>query len=67
VEKARGKGVDLLVANDITEEDAGFGVDTNRVSIITPEGDVTPWDLLSKAEVARRLWDLVVERLPANG
>ncbi|HKX74932.1 MAG TPA: bifunctional phosphopantothenoylcysteine decarboxylase/phosphopantothenate--cysteine ligase CoaBC [Acidimicrobiia bacterium] len=67
VEKARGKGVDLLVANDITEEGAGFGVDTNRVTIITPEGDLSPWELMPKAEVARRLWDLIVERLTANG
>ena len=67
VEKARGKEVDLLVANDITEEGAGFGVDTNRVTIITPEGDLSPWELMPKAEVARRLWDLIVERLTANG
>jgi len=59
VEKARNKGVDLLVANDVSQEDAGFAVDTNRVSIITPDGERDDWPLLSKAEVARRLWDLV--------
>jgi phosphopantothenoylcysteine decarboxylase/phosphopantothenate--cysteine ligase len=67
VEKARRKGVDLMVANDVTEEGAGFGVDTNRVTIIEPDGATTAWELLSKAEVASRLWDLIVGRLPARG
>jgi phosphopantothenoylcysteine decarboxylase/phosphopantothenate--cysteine ligase len=67
VDKARRKGVDLMVANDVNEEGAGFGVDTNRVTIIEPDGATTPWELLSKAEVARRLWDLIIERLPTRG
>jgi phosphopantothenoylcysteine decarboxylase/phosphopantothenate--cysteine ligase len=59
IEKAKAKGVDLLVANDVTEPGAGFGHDTNRVSIIWPDGRMEAWPLLSKVEVARRLWDLI--------
>jgi phosphopantothenoylcysteine decarboxylase/phosphopantothenate--cysteine ligase len=63
VEKAIRKGSDLTVANDVDEPGAGFGVDTNRVSIITPDGQVEEWPLLSKPEVAARLWDLIQSRL----
>ena len=63
VEKALRKGSDLTVANDVDEPGAGFGVDTNRVSIISADGDVEEWPLLSKQEVAARLWDLIQSRL----
>ncbi|MEX2279705.1 MAG: bifunctional phosphopantothenoylcysteine decarboxylase/phosphopantothenate--cysteine ligase CoaBC [Acidimicrobiia bacterium] len=65
VEKARRKGVDLLVANDVTEPGSGFAVDTNRVSIIHADGTVDGWEQMTKADVARRLWDLIVSvRVP---
>ncbi len=63
VEKALRKGSDLTVSNDVDDPGAGFGVDTNRVSIISAEGDVEEWPLLSKDEVAARLWDLIQSRL----
>jgi phosphopantothenoylcysteine decarboxylase/phosphopantothenate--cysteine ligase len=63
VDKARRKGVDLLVANDVTEPGAGFAVDTNRVTLVWPDGSTEPWDLTSKAVVAARLWDTVVSHL----
>lgn len=58
-EKARVKGVDLLVANDVTEPGAGFGTDTNRVSIVHPDGRIDHWEHAAKPEVASRLWDLI--------
>ena len=61
IPKAISKGVDLLVANDITEAGIGFGSDDNRVTLITPDGAVEAWDVLAKREVARRLWDRIVE------
>lgn len=59
VEKAQSKGVDLLVANDVLADGSGFGTVTNQVTIITPDGSAQPWPLLSKAEVASRLWDMI--------
>ncbi len=59
-EKAMTKGVDLLVANDVLAEGSGFGTDTNQVTIFYPDGSTEPWPLLTKAEVATRLWDAVV-------
>jgi phosphopantothenoylcysteine decarboxylase/phosphopantothenate--cysteine ligase len=62
-EKLRAKGVDLLVANDVAEAGSGFGTETNRVTVYSRDGDIDPWPLLSKREVADRLLDLVAQRL----
>jgi phosphopantothenoylcysteine decarboxylase/phosphopantothenate--cysteine ligase len=61
VEKARSKGVDLLVGNDVSKAGSGFAADTNEVAIITPDGEVDRWPVMSKAEVADRLWDRIIE------
>ena len=42
-EKVKAKGVDMLVANDVSEPGSGFGTDTNRVTIYYPAG--SPEDL----------------------
>jgi phosphopantothenoylcysteine decarboxylase/phosphopantothenate--cysteine ligase len=61
VSKAKHKGVDLLVANDIAAEGSGFGSDDNEVAIVTPMGDVEHLPLMPKADVATAIWDRVVE------
>ena len=63
VAKAREKGVDLLVYNDVTEPGSGFGTDTNRVVIVDAEGKTEQWPLLDKRDVASRLLDLVTAHL----
>ena len=62
--KLKGKNLDLIVANDITAVDSGFGVDTNRVIIIDRQGKVESLPLLSKLEVAHKVLDRMVELLP---
>ena len=59
--KRRRKGVDLIVANDVTRSGAGFEVDTNAVTFVSDDG-LEPLPLLSKAAVAERILDRV-ERL----
>lgn len=59
--KLERKGLDLLVANDITAPDAGFAVETNRVTILDAEGGQQPLALMSKARVA----EIVIERAAA--
>jgi phosphopantothenoylcysteine decarboxylase/phosphopantothenate--cysteine ligase len=59
VEKAVAKDVDLLVYNDVTEPGSGFGTDTNRVAFIERDRTVEELPLLTKAEVASRLWDRI--------
>ena len=61
--KLERKRLDLIVANDITAVDAGFGVDTNRVSLLAPAGFSESLPLLSKAEVAEVVLDHIVELL----
>ena len=57
--KATTKGVDLLVANDISSPGSGFGTDTNEVTLYTADGSAEQLPLLSKREVARVLWDRI--------
>jgi phosphopantothenoylcysteine decarboxylase/phosphopantothenate--cysteine ligase len=66
-DKATRKGVDLLVANDVAEQGSGFGTDTNRVTLIVPGGEDEQWPLMSKRQVADRLWDRVVAARAARG
>ena len=62
-QKLQGKELDLIVANDITASDSGFGTDTNRVTIIDREGKIDSLPLLSKLEVADKILDKVAELL----
>jgi phosphopantothenoylcysteine decarboxylase / phosphopantothenate---cysteine ligase len=62
-EKLRGKHVDMIVANDISRPDAGFDVDTNAVTIVTPDGAET-LPLAEKSSVAAAILDRA-ERLLA--
>jgi len=57
--KLERKGLDLLVANDITAKDAGFEVDTNRVTILDAAGKQESVALSSKTLVAERLIERV--------
>jgi len=62
LDKVKRKGLDLIVANDITEKDCGFGTETNRVTIIDSKGKVEELQLLPKGEVA----DKILDRLSAK-
>ena len=60
-DKVVAKGVDLLIANDVTAPGAGFGGDTNAVTVLTPGGALEEWPLQSKESIADRLWDRIAE------
>jgi phosphopantothenoylcysteine decarboxylase/phosphopantothenate--cysteine ligase len=57
--KLRAKGVDLMVANDVSAPGAGFDHDTNEVTIFGSDGSVTPVALRSKDAVAEAILDRV--------
>jgi phosphopantothenoylcysteine decarboxylase / phosphopantothenate---cysteine ligase len=63
-EHARGKlsrkGADMIVANDVTQEGAGFDTDTNIVTLFLRDGREIPFPKLSKFEVANRVLDQVL-------
>lgn len=69
VDKLRRKNCDLLVANDVGAEGAGFGTDTNLVTIYGPDGFSLELPLLSKGQAALQLMCLAAEKLglPVKG
>lgn len=67
VKKAKTKGVDLLVYNDVSAPGSGFGTDTNEVVIIDSVGNTDPWPVMSKDDVASRLLDRIVAETDPEG
>lgn len=57
--KVKKKNLDFIVANDLTKEGAGFGVDTNIVKIIDKDGIILEYPIMKKEEVANVILDKV--------
>ncbi|MGY3776789.1 bifunctional phosphopantothenoylcysteine decarboxylase/phosphopantothenate--cysteine ligase CoaBC [Helcococcus sueciensis] len=58
--KLKAKNLDMIVANDVSKQGAGFNVDTNIVTMITNEEE-TSYDLMSKEDVANIILDKLVK------
>ena len=58
-DKLQRKGLDLLIANDITAADAGFAVDSNRVLVLDMDGGLHPIERTSKANIGA----YIIERI----
>lgn len=58
--KLSKKNLDYIVANNITESDAGFGTDTNRVTIIRRDGAIKSLDSMSKRAVGCELFNMIL-------
>ena len=59
-EKLKRKNIDMIVANNLKEDGAGFGVDTNLVTIITKDSEIS-LELMSKEKVAFSILDSIKE------
>jgi phosphopantothenoylcysteine decarboxylase/phosphopantothenate--cysteine ligase len=57
--KLISKHLDLLVANDVSRPDSGFGTLTNKVLIVHRDGTLEDLPLMTKEEVARCIWDRI--------
>lgn len=55
-------GMDLIVANDLSRSDTGFGVDTDEVYILDAKGLVAHIPLSSKREIAKKVLDIFAEK-----
>jgi phosphopantothenoylcysteine decarboxylase / phosphopantothenate---cysteine ligase len=66
-EKLAAKRLDLLVANEVGREGTGFGSDTNRAAILTPDGPDEPMRTWTKAELATAICDRVAGLLAERG
>lgn len=60
-QKLARKGADIIVANDVTQEGAGFDTDTNIVTLFLRDGREIPLPKMSKLDVANRILDHVLE------
>ena len=63
--KLKKKNLDLIVLNSLKDKGAGFGGDTNKVSIITKDENVTEHELKSKVEVAHDILNEILKLLHA--
>jgi phosphopantothenoylcysteine decarboxylase / phosphopantothenate---cysteine ligase len=61
--KLAEKNLDFIVANDVTQPDAGFGTDTNQVRILFPSGEIKDLPLVSKEEVSQFILNEVARLL----
>jgi phosphopantothenoylcysteine decarboxylase/phosphopantothenate--cysteine ligase len=61
--KMTAKSLDMIVANDITEPNAGFNVDTNKVMFIFSDGSTEQLPLMLKSEVAEKIVNIIVSWL----
>ena len=59
--KLQSKELDLIAANDISAQDAGFAVETNRITLLFKDGHKEALSLMSKSEVA----EIIIERIAA--
>jgi len=66
-EKLKKKNMDLIVANSLREEGAGFQTDTNKITIIDREGDVQSLPVMTKIEAAEKILEKVEELLKKKG
>lgn len=65
-DKLKRKGLDMIIANDITAANAGFGHDVNTVTVIDRAGQVDHWPTMSKdrlaAQIIQRVDKLLIEK-----
>ena len=64
--KLVSKGVDLIVANDVSAESVGFAYDTNAVTLLTTKNPPREVPLSSKAEIAAAIWQEIL-RIRSSG
>jgi len=64
--KLSRKGLDFIVANDVSRSDSGFAVDTNQVTILGADEMVTALPLMTKLAVAQAIWDRAVQLLASE-
>lgn len=63
--KLQSKNADMIVLNTLEDQGAGFGYDTNKVTVLDKEGQEWPFSLKTKLEVAHDIVDLIIKKLHA--
>jgi len=65
LDKLKTKNADLIVLNSLNDEGAGFGLDTNKITIFEKDGGEIPYERKPKQQVAKDIVDRVVKMLYA--
>ncbi len=63
--KLKEKNADIIVLNSLRDKDAGFGVDTNKITIFEKNGTATTYELKNKTLVAKDIVDTIVKNIYA--
>lgn len=65
IDKSKRKNLDMICLNSLEDKGAGFGTDTNKVTLIyTHDSEQTELPLMSKTEVAKQIIDGIISHLP---
>jgi len=59
--KLKNKNADMIVMNSLNDEGAGFGTDTNKITIFDKSGKEFNYELMSKKEVAKNIVDTIIQ------
>lgn len=65
-DKLARKNLDLIVLNSMQDKGAGFATDTNKVTLINRDGDISEFSLKSKEEVAEDICTVIMQHLMIN-
>jgi phosphopantothenoylcysteine decarboxylase/phosphopantothenate--cysteine ligase len=63
LDKLKRKNADMIILNSMNDAGAGFGFDTNKITILTRTGKEWPFETKSKQEVARDIVDTIINQL----
>ena len=61
LEKLKNKNADMVVMNSLNDKGAGFGTDTNKITIFDKSGKEFNYDLMSKKEAAKNIIDTIIQ------
>ncbi|WP_368790814.1 bifunctional phosphopantothenoylcysteine decarboxylase/phosphopantothenate--cysteine ligase CoaBC [Companilactobacillus farciminis] len=60
--KLNSKNADVILANNVAQAGAGFGVDTNKMTLLQKKHTPETWPLMSKIDVAKKFWDFYLQQ-----
>ncbi|WP_278554113.1 bifunctional phosphopantothenoylcysteine decarboxylase/phosphopantothenate--cysteine ligase CoaBC [Companilactobacillus farciminis] len=60
--KLNSKNADVILANNVAQAGAGFGVDTNKMTLLQKNHTPETWPLMSKIDVAKKFWDFYLQQ-----
>lgn len=63
ISKLKKKNIDMIIVNDVTRADAGFGTDTNCVTLIDKKGNKKAYPVMPKKQLAHSILDYIIANL----